>query len=294
MGQRGRGARPRTKPPAPKPVKLGVSWQNKRLGRASRVIAFLEALPITKGPLAGSKMRLLLSQREFIRAVYLCDQTGRRRVKLAILSEPRGNGKTGLLAGIALAHLLGPEAEPRGEVYSAAVDRLQAGILFNEMVAILDAVPVLGDRCNVQSFHKKIQVLEGDGAGSTYESLSSDARRGHGLAPSLWVFDELGQVPGGELLDALQTSTGKRREALGIVISTQAASDAHPLSAIIDDGLLQTDPTLHVQLHAAPTDADPFDEATWRACNPALDVFLDLDDFRTQAARAKRKANRAA
>ena len=52
-------------------MKLGVSWQNKRLGRASRVIAFLEGLPITKGPLAGSKMRLLPSQRELFRAVYL-------------------------------------------------------------------------------------------------------------------------------------------------------------------------------------------------------------------------------
>ena len=172
MGKRGRGAQPRTKQPALNPVKLGVSWQNRRLGRASRVIAFLEGLPVTKGVLAGTKMRLLPSQRDFIRAVYLTDpHTRRRRVKLAVLSEPRGNGKTGLLAGIALAHLLGPEAEPRGEVYSAAVDRLQAGILFAEMVAILDAVPELGARCNVQSFHKKIQVLDGAGAGSTLRVL---------------------------------------------------------------------------------------------------------------------------
>ena len=114
-------------------------------------------------------------------------------MKLAVLSEPGGNGKTGLLAAIALAHLLGPESEPRGEVYSAAVDRLQAGILFAEMVAMLDAVPELGDRCNIQAFHKKIQVLSGNGAGSTYESLSSDARRGHRGRRHLWVFDGLGQ-----------------------------------------------------------------------------------------------------
>jgi phage terminase large subunit-like protein len=184
MGKRGRGAQPRTKVAVSEPLKLTVGWRNRNLSRAERVIRFLEALPITKGPLAGTKMKLLPSQRDFIRAVYSTDPSSRRRrVKLAVLSEPRGNGKTGLLAGIALAHLLGPEAEPRGEVYSAAVDRLQAGILFNEMVAILDAVPDLGERCNVQSFHKKIQVLDGDGAGSTYESLSSDARRSHGLAP---------------------------------------------------------------------------------------------------------------
>ena len=96
------------------------------------------------------------------------------------------------------------------------------------------------------------------------------------------------RCPAASCSTRLQTSTGKRREALGIIISTQAPSDAHPLSALIDDGLLETDPTLHVQLHAAPADADPFDEEVWRACNPALGVFLDLEDFRTQAARAER------
>jgi hypothetical protein len=34
----------------------------------------------------------------------------------------RGNGKTGLVAGLMLAHLLGPECEPRGECYSIEMD----------------------------------------------------------------------------------------------------------------------------------------------------------------------------
>jgi phage terminase large subunit-like protein len=41
-------------------------------------------------------------------------------------------------------------------------------------------------------------------------------------------------------------------------------------------------------LHAAPPDADPFDENVWRACNPAYGIFLDMGDFKRQAARAKR------
>jgi phage terminase large subunit-like protein len=216
MGLRGRNARPRPQAPVRPRRQSAPSWKRRGLTRAARVVAFVEALPVTKGPLAGQGMKLLPEQRRFVQAVYgEAGPDGRRLVRLAALSMSRGNGKTGLVAGLALAHLLGPEAEPRGEVYSAAVDRLQAGILFAEMVAILDAVPALGERCNVQTFHKKIQVLEGDGAGSTYEALSSDARRGHGLAPSLWISDELGQVPTRELLDALQTSTGKRAEALG-------------------------------------------------------------------------------
>jgi len=85
------------------------------------VIRFLESLPVTKGHLAGKTMNLLPSQREFINAIYAnLDAKGRRVVRLAVQSLPRGNGKSGLLAGLSLAHLLGPEALDRGAVFSAA------------------------------------------------------------------------------------------------------------------------------------------------------------------------------
>src|SRR4051812_34615855 len=100
-----------------------LPWQKKGLSRVARNVAFLEFLPITKGRLVGKRMRLLPDQRRFVEDVY-----GSQRVRVAVKSEPRGNGKTGLLAGLSLCHLLGPEAEPRGEVYSAAIDRQQAGI----------------------------------------------------------------------------------------------------------------------------------------------------------------------
>jgi len=282
---RGRGAKPigkdgrRRKP----------RWAWKGLSRPERVIQFLESLPVTKGHLAGKRMKLLPSQREFVEAVYgRLDDNGRRLIRLAVKSEPRGNGKSGLLAGLALAHLAGPEAIDRGEVYSAAIDRGQAGLLYKECAAIIDAEPELAARVNIVKHFKRLEVLDGPGKGSSYEALSNDARRGHGLAPSFWVFDELAQVKDRELLDALQTAMGKQPQSLGIVISTQAPSDDHPLSQMIDDGLAGTDPSVYVQVHAAPNDADPFSEETWRACNPAYGVFLDTQDFRQQAARAKR------
>jgi phage terminase large subunit-like protein len=247
-------------------------------------VAFLEWLPITKGIRAGKRLKLLPHQRAFVEAVY----GERSAVKLAIQSLPRGNGKTGLLAGLCLAHLLGPEAEPRGEVYAAAIDRLQAGIMFAEVVATIEAVPEFAARVNVQRFHKKIEVLTGAGAGSIFETLSADVRRGHGLAPSLFVYDEFGSVKTGELLDNLMTAQGKRTRSLGIVISTQASTDQHPLSILIDDALRGLDPSLYVQLLAAPVDADPFDEATWQAVNPAWGVFLDVEEFRAQGRRAQR------
>src|SRR5262245_50349469 len=114
-----------------KPRKRAPSWRKRGLTRVGRVIAFLESLPITKGVLAGQRMKLLPGQRRFVEAVYGdLNSEGRRKIKLAIKSEPRGNGKTGLLAGLALCHLLGPECEPRGEIYSAAYNKLQAALVF--------------------------------------------------------------------------------------------------------------------------------------------------------------------
>lgn len=264
-------------------------WKKGGLTRAERVIRFLQWLPITKGPLAGKRMKLLEGQREFVEEVYgNLDHRGIRRRRIGVKSEPKGNGKTGLVAGLCLCHLIGPEAERRGEVYSAAIDRQQAGIIFAEMEAIIRAIPEFALLVNVQRFHKRIEVIDGPAAGSVYEALSADARRAHGLAPSLFAYDELAQARDRVLLDNLINGLGKRKEALGLIISTQAPDDQHALSQLIDDGLTGADPSIFVQLLAAPTEADPFDEATWRACNPALGIYLSLEEMRTAAERARR------
>src|SRR6185503_13979454 len=133
LGLRGPGARVRRQVAAeagstPPPVR----W-NPGDSRPDQVVAFLESLPVTKGILAGSLMRLLPDQRDFVHAVYAEDSP----VRIGVKSEPRGNGKTGLVAGLALCHLVGPVAEPRGEIYSAAIDLKQAALIFAEMEAIV-------------------------------------------------------------------------------------------------------------------------------------------------------------
>lgn len=289
MGLRGVGANRQIAARAANTKPRKLPWLGKGLSRPERVVAFLEFLPVTKGILAGKPVRLLTGQRQFIEDVYgPTRDDGRRLVTMAIKSEPKGNGKTGLVAGLALCHLLGPEAEQRGEVYSAAINRLQAGIMFNEMEAIILRVPEFAVRTNIQRFSKKIEDLE---TGSTYEALSADAKRAHGLAPSLWIYDELAQASDRTLLDNLSEGMGKRREALGIVISTQAPNDEHVLSQLIDDGLAKSDPSTVVHLTAAPIEADPFDEDTIKACNPAYGEFLDLDDLRKSMERARRMSS---
>lgn len=266
-------------------------WQKPGLSRAGRVVAFIECLPITSGTLAGKPMRLRPWQREIIEGIYATDGKGKRLVRTALLSLPRKNGKSQLVAALSLCHLLGPEAEERGQVFSAASDREQAGIIYREMEAVILRVPEFAARCNLKAFHK---VIEDTQTGSIYTALSSDARKAHGLSPSFYCFDELAQSRTRDLLDNLATGTGARAEPLGIIISTQSSDPNHVLSELVDytgkleDGALPPDPTFFGKVYAAPMDADPWSEATWYACNPALGDFRSLEEMRAFAEQARR------
>src|SRR5215211_5012694 len=88
--------------------------------RAERVIEFIEHLIVPSGVGQGQPFRLRKWQKEFLRDVYSPRTTeGTRAVRRAILSMGRKNGKTALSAALALVHLVGPEAVPNSEIYSA-------------------------------------------------------------------------------------------------------------------------------------------------------------------------------
>ena len=268
-----------------------MPWQKKGLSRAGRVIAFCEFLPITSGIMAGKSLKLRPWQKEIVKAIYATDSRGKRPVRTALITLPRKNGKTALAAALSLCHLLGPEAEQRGQIYSAASDREQAAIIFRELEAVILNVPEFADRCHIQSFYRTITDTE---TGSVYKALSSDARKAHGLSPSFMVYDELAQAPDRELYDNLVTGTGARKEPLMVVISTQSADPRHIMSELVDyalkvkDGTLPRDKSFYGCVYAAPDDADPWEEDTWFDCNPALDDFRSLEEMRSFADQAKK------
>lgn len=294
MGLRGPGAKPKGKGGILSPkLRETLPWEAEGLSRVERVIAFLEDLPVTAGKMAGTKMIVRDWQREFLEAVYREDEHGNRPVRTAVLSMARKNGKTGIAAGLALCHLAGPEAEPRGECYAAANDRFQAGKMFAEMVAIIGQHPELDARCNIIRFRKEIEVLEGQGKGSIFAALSSDATTKLGLSPSFTVVDELGYAPKRDLYDALDSAMGARDNPLLVAISTQAPDDNHVFSTLIDYGLkVQAgevdDPSFHLTLYSAPESDDPMDRETWLKANPALGDFRSEEDVARQAAQAER------
>lgn len=207
-------------------------------------------------------------------------------VRRAILSIARKNGKTALIAALVLCHLIGPEAIPNGEIYSAANDREQAAQVFKVARQIVEADPELKVMVRVIPSTKTLVCY---GNGSFYRAISAEAGTKHGLNPSFVIFDELAQARDRELYDVLDTSFGARSEPLFVVISTQSNDPEHILSKLIDDGLHAKDPTIVCHLYEVPEDEENiFDPRVWKLANPALGDFRSLADLKAIAEKAKR------
>ncbi len=238
MGLRGPGAKV-----VERPNKLGAAefrknldavrpWEVGKKTRAEKVVAFLEDLPITSGNLAGQNFRVRDWQwKDIIEPLYRVDAQGRRIAREGFESLPRRQGKTSLVSGLALCHLIGPESVSRGNVASAAAERDQAGIIYDEIRAIVELRPWMSKRLIVRDFKKEIEDVE---TGSTYKALSAESKTKHGRGYSFWIYDELAQAQDDKLYKVLSTSGGSWDEPLGIVISTQSDDPRHIMSVLYD------------------------------------------------------------
>lgn len=252
--------------------------------RGERVIAFIERMcPTPEGKLVGKPMLLDDFQKRFIREVY--DNPAGTR--LGILSIARKNGKSALIAGIMLAHLVGPEARLNSQIVSGARSRKQAAVVFNlaaKMVQLSDRLrPIIRIVPSGKTLHGLTMNTE-------YQALAAEAGTAHGLSPVLAIHDEMGQVRGefDAFIEAIETAQGAYDDALQLVISTQAPNDADMLSIRIDDAKRSGDPTVVCHVYAAEEEAELTDPQAWRAANPALGTFRSLTEIQNKAAEAAR------
>ncbi|WP_341649384.1 terminase large subunit domain-containing protein [Thauera humireducens] len=222
-------------------------------------------------------------QKQFIRDVY-DNPAGTRR---AYLSVGRKNGKSGAIAALLLAHLVGPEAKLNAQIVSGALSRDQAALVFNLAAKMVQLSPKLSKLVRIIPSGKRLIGLP---LNTEYKALAADGKTAHGLSPVLAILDEVGQVrgPQSDFIDAITTAQGAHADPLLIVISTQAATDADLLSIWLDDAERSNDPRIVSHVYAAPEGADLLDESAWRAANPALGLFRSEDDLREQMTQAKR------
>jgi phage terminase large subunit-like protein len=253
------------------------------------VVRFIDNLTHTKGEWARHPFDLRPWQREIVGNLFgTLRDDGLRQYRTCYVEIPRKNGKTELAAAVALYMLIG-DGEMGGEVYSAAVDRDQAGLVFGVAAEMIRNDPELLAICDVIDSRKTIVHRP---SGSFYRAIPAEAAGRHGYNASAVIYDELHAAPNRELYDVLATSTGARRQPLIFVITTAGWDrnsicwELHDYALKVGDGIIP-DPSFMPVIFAAPDDADWLDEDVWHRANPALGDFRSLDEMRTAALRAK-------
>lgn len=267
-------------------------WFDERA--AAIAVAFFEKLlRHTKGEWAGDNFKLQPWQRDqIIKPLFGWKRAdGTRQYRSAYIEIPRKNGKSTLSAGIAL-FLLFADGEAGAEVYSAAADRDQAAIVFDQARVMVEASPQLQKLAQV--FKRSVVIPS---THSFYRVLSADAYTKHGLNAHGIVFDELHAQPNRELFDVLNTSTGARKQPLMVMITT-AGYDRNSIcweqheravrvraARRIGDAA-NDDPSLFVYIASADEHDDWTDPAVWAKANPGLGVTVSHEYMQQQCTQA--------
>lgn len=250
--------------------------------RGERVIAFVERYCIVpEGSKVGQRMKLLPFQKRFILEVY----DNPHGTSKAYLSIARKNGKTGLIAALVLAHVVGPEARLNSQIISGARSRDQASAVFSLAQKMVMMNP---DLSKVARCVDSKKIIHGLPMNVEYRAISAEAETAHGLSPVLAILDEVGQVKGphDSFVEAIVTSQGAYDDALLFAISTQAATDADLFSTWIDYAKTSGDKRVVCHVYSAPEECGVLDREAWKAANPALGAFRSLKELETAAERA--------
>lgn len=252
--------------------------------RGEKVIAFIQRYCVVpEGDKVGRPVRLAEFQRRFILEVY----DNPHGTDTGILSIARKNAKTGTIAFILLAHIVGPEAVQNSRIVSGAMSREQAAEVYNLASKCVMLSPDLTNLIKIIPSSKKLVGLP---MNVEYQAISAEGKTAHGKSPILAILDEVGQIrgPQSDFVDAITTAQGAYENPLLIYISTQAATDNDLFSIAIDDALTNKPPKTICHVYQAPADADLMNEAAWREANPALGLFRSESDMRKQAEKAAR------
>ena len=253
--------------------------------RGEKVITFIERYcRVPEGDLLGNPVRLMEFQRRFICDVY-DNPAGTSR---AYLTMARKNGKTGLIACLLLAHIVGPEAYRNSRITSGARTRKQAAEVFNYANKMVMLSPELSKIVKSTPSEKKLLGLV---MNVEYQAISADAKGAHGGSPIVAILDEVGQIrgPTDAFVEAIETSQGAYDgKALLIAISTQAPTENDLFSRWLDDAAKSKDARIVSHVYSAPEDCALTDELAWTAANPALGVFRSRTDVEDMARKAGR------
>lgn len=253
---------------------------------------FSECLTHTKGEWAGQPLVLELWQQAVVGNLFgWVDAAGLRRYREVLWAVPRKNAKTTTCAGLATMFTF-LDREPGAEVYCAAAEKGQAALLFDQARAMVQREPMLNDRARIYRALKSIEVPE---SGSVLRAISADAKTKHGFNTHAFFLDELHAQRDGNLLEALESSMGARRQPVGVHLTTRDAegpsvcNEKWAYAQGVQVGSVH-DPRFLPVLYEPTKGAKWESVATWRQCNPGYGVSVKPEDLEREATKAKESA----
>jgi phage terminase large subunit-like protein len=284
-----------TCPPAIKTPEPGEVLRTARFdpARVDRVLKAFGLLRHTKGRWKGQALIPDPWQVAYVLAPVFGwvarDENGEwsRVVRELYVDVPRRNGKSTMCGGIAI-YLTAADGEPGAEVVAAATTTNQAGFVFGPIKQLARSAPAL--RGHVQALQTRIVH---PASGSYFAVISSTATAQHGANLHGAVIDELHAHKTPDLVDALETGTGSRRQPLIAKITT--ADEGKPNTVYARNRLYIEQlakrvfiaPSTYGVVFAAAVDDDPFAEATQRAANPGFGISPTKASLKAAADKAR-------
>ena len=255
---------------------LRMDWDE-----VERMVTFIEGLRLVGGH-AGQEWTLLPWQRWVLAsAVGWRWSDGTPRTRMLLLQVARKNGKSTLMAGLALWELVG-RGKPGRAVHVIANKREQARIVLDTARDM--ARPLLPEKTATGSRtvqHNRIVTDWGTLDAQTAAEKSLD-----GLNPSLWIGDEVSEWRG-RFITKLTTSTVGRDDALGCLITTPGNNPELIYPELVEqcqrmlEGEVRLD-DWQAFIYGVDEEDQPEDAATWAKANPSLGAALRLDTIKRQ------------
>ena len=254
---------------------------------ANKAISFIETFcSHTKGELAGKPLLLEDWQKKIVGDLFGWKQeNGLRKYRTALIQLPRKNGKTTLASSIALLMLF-MDKERGSEIYCAASDRAQSGLVFEIAKGMILNNKELTSRAKV--FRNSIT---NESKGNYFQAISSDSNTKHGFNSNCVIYDELHTAKNRDLWDTLTTSTGSRREPLIIAITTAGYDknsicyEVYNYAKQVQENIIE-DESFYSCIYEADQDDDITSEETWKKANPNYGVSLRKEYMKREAQRA--------
>ena len=258
---------------------------------AQRVRTFIEQfLRHSKGEWAGKPFQLLDWQwQNLIAPLFGWKRPdGTRRYRRGYIETPKKNGKSALFSGLSLYLLVG-NGEAGAEIYSAAVDRDQASIVFNEAANMAESSPALASRLSVIRSTKRIVYRR---TKSFFRALSADVPAKEGLNAHAVLIDELHAQQSRDLWDTLRYAGASRRQPLHLSITTAGFDkhsicwEQHAYAEQVLAGVIH-DSSFFAYIAAASPGDDWTDLEVWKKANPSFGITVNADQFAEDCREAK-------